>query len=168
MLPYLRDQFGNPSSAHSYGQQARKAVDRAHDQVAALLGCQPDEIVFTSGGSESNNTIIKGVAFALRQKHYHIITTQIEHSAIINPCKFIERLVDGPSSDHMHSARRKRRKGMQMCSRFAVGAWTGAAAEPLPRRLTAPENAWRRSGPASSVPRMSPSVTPRNAARTRR
>ncbi len=92
MLPYLRDEYGNPSSLHQLGERAKRAVEKAREQVAVLLGCDADEIVFTSGGSESNNTVIKGVAFKLRQVGYHIITTQIEHSAVLNPCKFLERL----------------------------------------------------------------------------
>ena len=92
MWPYLRELFGNPSSLHSYGVDAREAVETARAQVARLLGCKADEVVFTSGGSESNNTAIKGVVFRLRQKGYHIITTQIEHSAVISPCKFLEEL----------------------------------------------------------------------------
>ena len=92
MDPFLREEFGNPSSLHHYGEHARQAVDHARAQVAASLGCHEDEVVFTSGGSESNNAAIKGVAFTLRQSGYHIITTQIEHSAVINPCKFLERL----------------------------------------------------------------------------
>ena len=92
MGPFLHEQFGNPSSLHSYGEHAKKAVDKAREQTAGLLGCHTDEIVFTSGGSESNNAAIKGVAFTLRQKGYHIITSQIEHSAVISPCKFLEQL----------------------------------------------------------------------------
>ncbi|HUK81906.1 MAG TPA: cysteine desulfurase family protein [Verrucomicrobiae bacterium] len=92
MWPYLRELFGNPSSLHIYGVNAKDAVETARAQVAGLLGCHADEIVFTSGGSESNNTAIKGVAFTLRQRGYHVITTTIEHSAVISPCKFLERL----------------------------------------------------------------------------
>jgi cysteine desulfurase len=92
MWPYLRELFGNPSSLHSYGVDAKEAVDTARAQVATLLGCQAEEVVFTSGGSESNNTAIKGVVFRLRQKGYHVITTQIEHSAVISPCQFLEQL----------------------------------------------------------------------------
>ena len=92
MWPYLWELFGNPSSLHTYGVNAKEAVDTARAQVAKLLGCQADEVVFTSGGSESNNTAIKGVAFRLRQKGYHVITTQIEHSAVVSPCKFLEQL----------------------------------------------------------------------------
>jgi cysteine desulfurase len=92
MWPYLRELFGNPSSLHTFGADAKQAVETARTQTAGLLGCLPEEIVFTSGGSESNNTAIKGVAFTLRQRGYHIITTTIEHSAVISPCKFLERL----------------------------------------------------------------------------
>lgn len=92
MWPYLQELFGNPSSLHTYGVNAKEAVETARAQVAKLLGCDANEVVFTSGGSESNNTAIKGVAFRLRQKGYHVITTQIEHSAVISPCKFLEQL----------------------------------------------------------------------------
>ena len=92
MWPYLQELFGNPSSLHTYGVNAKDAVETARAQVARLLGCDANEVVFTSGGSESNNTAIKGVAFRLRQKGYHVITTQIEHSAVISPCKFLEQL----------------------------------------------------------------------------
>jgi cysteine desulfurase len=92
MKPFLSEHFGNPSSQHWAGIPAKKAVERARQQVAGLLQCSPDEIVFTSGGSESNNHAIKGVFFALREKGNHLITTQIEHPAIINPCRFLEEL----------------------------------------------------------------------------
>jgi cysteine desulfurase len=92
MWPFLREDFGNPSSLHTFGFEAKEAVETARAQVAGLLGCHADEIVFTSGGSESNNAAIKGVAFKLRQQGYHVITTGIEHSAVTNPCKFLERL----------------------------------------------------------------------------
>jgi len=91
MLPYLRDRFGNPSSAHTYGVQAKRAVEKARGQMAQLLGCSPEEIVFTGGGSESDNHAIKGVAYALREKGDHIIASQIEHPAVLNTCRFLER-----------------------------------------------------------------------------
>src|SRR3990172_6366521 len=78
MRPYLEEHFGNPSSSHGYGTRTRDAVAHARRQVASLLGCQPDEIVFTSGGTESNNYAIKGIALAHRSRGNHIITTQIE------------------------------------------------------------------------------------------
>lgn len=92
MRPLLKQAFGNPSSVHWAGQPAKAAVEHAREQVAALLGCAADEIVFTSGGSEANNLALKGVFFALRNKGEHIITTQIEHPAILEPCRFLERL----------------------------------------------------------------------------
>jgi cysteine desulfurase len=92
MKPFLSQHFGNPSSQHWAGIPAKEAVERARQQVAELLQCSPSEIVFTSGGSESNNHAIKGVFFTLREKGNHIITTQIEHPAVINPCRFLEKL----------------------------------------------------------------------------
>ncbi len=92
MRPFLSQHFGNPSSQHWAGVPAKEAVEHARKQVAELLECSPGEIVFTSGGSESNNHAIKGVFFALREKGNHIITTQIEHPAVINPCRFLETL----------------------------------------------------------------------------
>jgi cysteine desulfurase len=92
MKPFLSQHFGNPSSQHWAGIPAKEAVEHARQQVAELLQCSPDEIVFTSGGSESNNHAIKGVFFALREKGNHIISTQIEHPAVINPCRFLETL----------------------------------------------------------------------------
>lgn len=90
MKPYLGEVFGNPSSAHYYGQQAKKAVDTARQQVADLLDCQPGEIVFTSGGSESNNYAIKGIALNYQHKGNHIITSTIEHPAVSEVCKYLE------------------------------------------------------------------------------
>ena len=92
MRPFLSEHFGNPSSQHWAGIPAKEAVGHARQQVAELLQCSPGEIVFTSGGSESNNHAIKGVFFALREKGTHVITTQIEHPAVINPCRFLEKL----------------------------------------------------------------------------
>jgi cysteine desulfurase len=88
----LTEPFGNPSSEHWAGWPARQAVERARAQVAALLHCSSDEIVFTSGGSEANNHALKGVFFAQNRSDSHIVTTQIEHPAILNPCHFLERL----------------------------------------------------------------------------
>lgn len=92
MKPFLADHFGNPSSGHWASIGAKAVIETARNQVAALLGCHSDEIVFTSGGSEANNFALKGVFFAYRDKGEHIITTQIEHPAIIEPCRFLERL----------------------------------------------------------------------------
>jgi cysteine desulfurase len=88
----LIEPFGNPSSEHWAGLPARQAVEKARAQVAALLHCDADEVVFTSGGSESNNHALKGVFFARDGRGGHIITTQIEHPAVLNPCHFLERL----------------------------------------------------------------------------
>lgn len=91
MLPYLREHFGNPSSSHPYGVQARLGVEQARRQVAALLGGEPDEIVFTGSGSEANNLAIKGIAEANRDRGDHIITSQVEHPAVLEPCRYLER-----------------------------------------------------------------------------
>jgi cysteine desulfurase len=91
MQPYLTEYFGNPSSSYIYGAQAKVAVENARTQVAMLLHCNPSEIVFTSGGTESNNHALKGAAFHNRQKGNHIITTQIEHPAVLEVCRFLEK-----------------------------------------------------------------------------
>jgi cysteine desulfurase len=90
MRPYLEEYFGNPSSSHWYGTQAKKAIEKARKQVANLLNCEPDEVTFTSGGTESNNYAIKGSAFANRHKGNHIITSAVEHPAVIEVCKYLE------------------------------------------------------------------------------
>ncbi|HET6488625.1 MAG TPA: cysteine desulfurase NifS [Syntrophales bacterium] len=91
MHPYFRETFGNPSSIHSFGQQARSAVEDAREKVASSLGAKPAEIVFTCGGTESDNFAIKGIAYANRRKGNHIVTTAIEHHAVLEPCHFLER-----------------------------------------------------------------------------
>jgi cysteine desulfurase len=88
----LMEPFGNPSSQHWAGLPAREAVDKARGQVAALLDCTPSEVIFTGGGSESNNHALKGVFFSQGRPGAHIITTQVEHPAILSPCHFLERL----------------------------------------------------------------------------
>ena len=90
MLPYLNEYFGNPSSSHRTGMQAKRAVEKARNQIADLLNCQTYEIVFTSCGTESNNYAIKGTAFANRSKGNHIITSTIEHPAVTEVCKYLE------------------------------------------------------------------------------
>jgi cysteine desulfurase len=92
MRPLLNDAFGNPSSGHWASTLAKAALEHARGQVAALLGCAPDEIVFTSGGSEANNLALKGTFFALRHKGRHIVTTAVEHPAVLGPCRFLEQL----------------------------------------------------------------------------
>lgn len=91
MRAVLNEPFGNPSSDHWAGKPARAVVEKARSQVAGLLGCDAAEIVFTSGGSEANNHALKGLFFATPTAHPHIITTQVEHPAVINPCRFLER-----------------------------------------------------------------------------
>jgi cysteine desulfurase len=91
MLPALRDLWGNPSSAHVYGLRARAAVERAREQVAALLGCGTDEIVFTGGGTEADNAAIFGVAEARADRGRHIVISAVEHAAIEEPCRHLER-----------------------------------------------------------------------------
>ena len=91
MRPFLTKHYGNPSSNHWAGSPAKDAVEKARRQVASLLGCDPAEIVFTSGGSEANNHALKGVFFANRGKGNHIITSAVEHPAILNPCHFLEK-----------------------------------------------------------------------------
>ena len=91
MLPYFTEHYGNPSSIHSVGRDARRAVEKARQQVAAALGAQPREIYFTAGGSESDNWAIKGTAFAKRDKGNHIITTAIEHHAVLHTCQWLEK-----------------------------------------------------------------------------
>lgn len=92
MQPYLQANFGNPSSLHWAAREAREAVEAARRQVAALLGCHADEVVFTSGGSEANNLALKGMFFRCQKQPAHLITSRIEHPAVIEPCRFLERL----------------------------------------------------------------------------
>ncbi len=91
MRPYLDQYFGNPSSIHSFGVKTKLAVEKARKQVAEMLGCEASEIVFTSGGTESNNMAIKGVAMANRDKGKHIITSSIEHPAVFEVCRYLEK-----------------------------------------------------------------------------
>ena len=90
MRPFLETEFGNPSSSHWYGIAAKRALQTARSQVAATLNCAPEEIIFTSGGTESNNHAIQGTCFALRAKGNHIITSQVEHPAVLEVCRWLE------------------------------------------------------------------------------
>ena len=90
MAPYLYEHFGNPSSSHPYGTTTMQAVRTARGQVANMLGCEPGEVIFTSGGTESNNYAIKGAALAGRFRGNHIITTAVEHPAVIEVCCWLE------------------------------------------------------------------------------
>lgn len=91
MLPYLQEQYGNPSSVYSLARQAKKAIEDAREQVANLLGAEPNEIVFTSGGTESDNIALRGVARANRHRGKHIITSSIEHHAVLDTAKDLEK-----------------------------------------------------------------------------
>ena len=91
MLPYFSECYGNANSIHSTGLEARKALNAARKKVAAALNCNPEEVYFTSGGSESDNWALKGVAFANRKKGNHIITSAIEHHAILHTCEWLEK-----------------------------------------------------------------------------
>jgi len=91
MLPYFAEAFGNPSSIYFYGQEAKGAIEEARGKVADLIGAQSEEIIFTSGGTEADNFALEGVAFAKESKGNHIITSSIEHHAVIETCKFLER-----------------------------------------------------------------------------
>jgi cysteine desulfurase len=89
MLPYFTDAFGNPSSIYCYGQEAKGAIEEARTKVAELIGARSEEIVFTSGGTEADNFALKGAAYANEHKGNHIITTAIEHHAVLEVCKFL-------------------------------------------------------------------------------
>ena len=91
MIPYFTEHFGNPSSVYGIARDSKKAIDAARVQAARALGADPEEIYFTSGGSESDNWAIKGIAFANRKRGNHIITTQIEHHAVLHACQFLEK-----------------------------------------------------------------------------
>ncbi|MGB7925980.1 MAG: aminotransferase class V-fold PLP-dependent enzyme, partial [Pyrinomonadaceae bacterium] len=91
MLPYLMEKYGNASSVHFFGQEARAAVDRARREVAALVGARPNEIVFLSGGTEANNLAVRGIAEAAITHGRHIITSEIEHSSIRGICDLFEQ-----------------------------------------------------------------------------
>jgi cysteine desulfurase len=92
MLPYFSRSYGNPSGIYGIGQEARKAVDEARATVSSILGCRPSEVIFTSGGTESDNAALKGAAFALKGEGNHIITSTIEHHAVLNTCQYLEKV----------------------------------------------------------------------------
>ncbi len=118
MLPFLKDQFGNASSIHWAGREVKRYLDEAREKVAALLQADPPEIFFTSGGTESDNMAIKGVASSLRDKGRHIITTPVEHHAVLHTCRFLEKngyevtylAVDGDGMIDLDELRRSIRK----------------------------------------------------------
>lgn len=90
MRPFLETEFGNPSSSHWYGIRPKRAVEKARQQVAGLLNCQAEEVFFTSGGTESNNHAIKGMVRSLRNKGRHIITSTVEHPAVLAVCEYLK------------------------------------------------------------------------------
>ena len=90
MLPHLSHQFGNPSSIHSVGQDAKRALDESRETIAGILNCRPSEVVFTGGGTESDNAALRGVADALRQTGNHVIISAIEHHAVLHTCEYLE------------------------------------------------------------------------------
>ena len=91
MLPYLTTHFGNPSSIYTQARAPRQAIDRARATVAAARHCRPREVIFTSGGTESDNSAIKGTVWAARDRGNHVITTAIEHHAVLHTCEWLER-----------------------------------------------------------------------------
>lgn len=91
MLPYLREKYGNASAIYKLGRESRKAVEDSREKIAKILNCKPSEIYFTAGGSESDNTAIKGIAHSYKNKGNHIITSKIEHPAILETCKELEK-----------------------------------------------------------------------------
>jgi len=91
MLPYYKEAFGNPSTIYSFGQETRKATDEAREKVANLIGASPEEIIFTSGGTEADNLALKGVAAALEKKGKHIVTSSVEHHAVLSTLKYLEK-----------------------------------------------------------------------------
>lgn len=90
MVPYLSSHYGNPSSTHAFGRAMREAIEKARSQVAELIGSKPEEICFTSGGTESNNLAIRGVAAAQPERR-HLLTSAIEHPATLRPCELLQR-----------------------------------------------------------------------------
>ncbi|GAI17809.1 unnamed protein product, partial [marine sediment metagenome] len=91
MEPYFTQKYGNPNSIHSFGQEAREVVEEARKKIAHLIGANPSEIIFTGGGTESDNFAIKGIAWANQKKGNHIITSKIEHHAVLHSCQFLEK-----------------------------------------------------------------------------
>ncbi|AHM56544.1 cysteine desulfurase IscS [Peptoclostridium acidaminophilum DSM 3953] len=91
MMPYLTEHFGNPSSVHGFGRDVKKVIDESRDKIAKAVNAKPEEIFFTGGGSESDNMAIKGIAFAYKDKGNHIITSKIEHHAVLHTCEYLEK-----------------------------------------------------------------------------
>jgi len=91
MAPYLAERFANPSAIYKFAQEVRAEVEAAREQVARLINAEPEEVIFTSGGTEADNTAVQGVAFALRDKGKHVITSAIEHHAVLHACQYLEK-----------------------------------------------------------------------------
>ena len=91
MLPYFTENYSNPSSIYSFAQESKKAVDESRETIASILGAKPNEIYFTGGGSESDNWALKATADAFKSKGNHIITSKIEHHAILHTCEYLEK-----------------------------------------------------------------------------
>ena len=92
MMPYFSEQFGNPSSIHTIGQEAKRALDDAREKVSSILGCRMSEVVFTGGGTESDNAALKGAVAALQETGNHIITSSAEHHAVLHTCQYLENM----------------------------------------------------------------------------
>lgn len=91
MLPFFNQIYGNPSSIYQLSQRAKRAIEKAREKVADLLNARPEEIIFTSGGTEADNMALKGIAFANRKRGNHIVTSKIEHHAVLNTCRWLEK-----------------------------------------------------------------------------
>ncbi|HBM75474.1 MAG TPA: cysteine desulfurase NifS, partial [Clostridiaceae bacterium] len=91
MKPYFTEKYGNPSSIYSLARETKAAIEKSREKVAKVLGANPDEIYFTAGGSESDNWTLKGIAYANQNKGNHIITTKIEHHAVLHACEYLEK-----------------------------------------------------------------------------
>ena len=108
MMPYFSEVYGNPSSIHAFGREARKAIEAARNQVAAALGANPGEIYFTGCGTESDNWALRGTAYARKNKGKHIITSAIEHHAILHTCQQLEREGFVSATASLQGKRRKK------------------------------------------------------------
>lgn len=115
MLPYFALNYGNPSSIYSIGRQNKRAIDIAREQVAKAVGAKPREIYFTSCGSESDNLVIKGTAFANRGKGRHIITSKIEHHAVLNSCSTLEKEGFSVTYLNIDKTRKNKLRGVRKC-----------------------------------------------------
>jgi cysteine desulfurase len=91
MLPYFSERYGNPSSLYSIARETRQAVENSREKVAEILGCDPAEIIFTGGGTESDNMAVKGIAYANQKRGRHLITSQVEHHAVLHACQYLEK-----------------------------------------------------------------------------